>query len=346
MHLAHIWKKFSKPLRYLLVLSLISYLVASGSLDLAALAKFFSPKNLPYIGLVFLILAGWAVCMALRQKIILAACGSACSFFASVKIIMIGLFYNNFLPGGFGGDLVRLTYLRHYTARSFSSLTSILLLERGLGLVGLSTCTLAAGAILLSQQAITLKALPATLIAALSLPILGVAVLAFLRFPWLEERVKEWIRRSLGTAGQEFFLVSPKVFRQKKELTFILLLSLGNTLLCMVAIGILAAQLFDLRAFWAYALLSPGVMFIGAVPVTPGNLGWLETVAQTVYNFFGISGGAVVFLLWRIVTCAFSLTGGFWQMVAGKVVAQSRGNPLVSAAPEPPEFTASRSGGE
>jgi glycosyltransferase 2 family protein len=327
MQLVLIWKKFSKPLRYLLVLSLIFYLVASGSLDLATLARIFRPKNLPAIGLVFLILAGWTLCMARRQQLILAACGSPCSFLASFKVIMIGLFYNNFLPGGFGGDLVRLTYLRQYTARSYSSLTSILLLERGLGLVGLSVCTLAAGALLVSQRVIALQVLPATLIAALCLPILGVAVIVCVRFPWLEEYVKAWIRRSLGTTGQEFFLVSPKVFRQKKELVLILLLSLANTLLCMVAIGILAAQLYDLRAFWPYALLSPAVMFIGAVPVTPGNLGWVETVAQTVYNLCGVPGGALVFLLWRVITCAFSLTGGLWQMVAGKVAIQPGGNP-------------------
>jgi uncharacterized protein (TIRG00374 family) len=327
MNLALIWKKFSKPLRYLLVLSLISYLVASGDLNLPTLAKFFRLENLPCIGLLFMILAALMLCMGRRQQLILAACGAAISFWASFKVVLVGMFYNNFLPGGFGGDLMRLTYLRQYTARSFPSLTSILLLERGLGLVGLSACTLAAGAILVSQRAIALEALPAALIAALSLPILGVAVMACLRWPWLEERFKEWVRRSLGTTGQEFFLVSPKVFRQKKELSFILLLSLGNTLLCMLAIGILAAQLYNRRAFWPYALLSPGVMFIGAVPVTPGNLGWVETVAQTVYNLCGVPGGAMVFLLWRVITCSFSLTGGLWQMFAGKVATQPGGNP-------------------
>jgi len=321
MYLPVIWKKLAKPLRYLLVLGLIYYLVARGDLDLPSLAKFFRLENSACIGLLFLIFAGSMLCVARRQQLILAACGAAVSFCVSFKVVMVGMFYNNFLPGGFGGDLVRLTYLRQGTGRSYPSLTGILLLDRVLGLVGLSACALAAGAVLVSRRVIALEVLPVAFIAALCLPILGVAALAFLRFPWLEERFKEWVRRSLGTAGQEFFLISPKVFRQKQVLSLALLLSLANMLLVMTGIGILAAQMFNLRAFWPYALLAPDVMFIGIVPVTPGNLGWMEAVAQAVYNLFGISGGAVVFFIWRVIACVFSLTGGLWQMFTGGVPA-------------------------
>lgn len=322
MYLAVIWKKIAKPLRYLLVLGLIAYLVARGDLDLASLAKFFRLENLACIGLLFLILAGSMLCMARRQQLILAACGAAISYCVSFKVVMVGMFYNNFLPGGFGGDLVRLTYLRQGTGRSYASLTGMLLLDRVLGLVGLSACALAAGAVLVSRRVIALEVVPAAFILILCLPILSVAAVTCLRFPWLEERLKEWVRRSLGTAGQEFFLISPKVFRQRQVLALALLLSLANMLLAMTGIGILAAQLFNLQAFWPYALLSPGVMFIGIVPVTPGNLGWMEAVAQTVYNLFGISGGAVVFFIWRVIACAFSLTGGLWQMFTGGVAAR------------------------
>jgi glycosyltransferase 2 family protein len=327
MDLAVLRKKIVKPLRYLLVLSLVFYLVARGDLNLASLAKFFRLENLPCICLLFLILVCSMLCMARRQQLILSACGSVVAFRVSFKVVLIGMFYNNFLPGGFGGDLTRLAYLRQGTGRSYSSLTGILLLDRVLGVVGLSTCALAAGVVLVSRRIVALETFPAVLIAALCLPLIGVTAVACLRFPRLEARFKVWIRRSLGTAGEEFFLISPRVFRQKQVLSLTLLLSLIITLLCMVGIGILAAQLYDLRAFWPYALLSPAVMFIGAVPVTPGNLGWVETVAQTVYNLCGVPGGALVFLLWRVITCAFSLTGGLWQMVAGKVAIQPGGNP-------------------
>jgi hypothetical protein len=326
MYLAVIWKKIAKPLRYLLILSLVAYLVSRGDLDPAALAKFFRLENLPCIGLLFLILAGSMLCVARRQQIILAACGATISYCVSFKVVMVGMFYNNFLPGGFGGDLVRLTYLRQGTGRSYSSLTGILLLDRVLGLVGLSACALAAGAVLVSRRVIGLEVVPTVFILVLCLPILGVAAVTFLRFPWLEERFKEWVRRSLGAAGQEFFLISPKFFRQKQALAQALLLSLANMLLAMTGIGILAAQLFSLQAFWPYALLSPGVMFIGMVPVTPGNLGWVEAVAQTVYNLCGIGGGAVVFLIWRVIACVFSLTGGLWQMFTGGVAARTGEN--------------------
>ena len=74
---------------------------------------------------------------------------------------------------------MRLTYLRQYTGRSYSSLTGILLLDRVLGLVSLSLCALGAGAVLVSRRLIALEVLPASLIVALLLPILGVAAAGF-----------------------------------------------------------------------------------------------------------------------------------------------------------------------
>jgi len=142
MYLAVIWKKIARPLRYLLVLLLIYYLVARGDLDLRPMARFFRLENLPCLGLLFLILAGSMLCLARRQQLILAACGTAISFGVSFKVVMVGMFYNNFLPGGFGGDLIRLNYLRQGTRRSYSSLAGILLLDRFLGVVGLSACAL------------------------------------------------------------------------------------------------------------------------------------------------------------------------------------------------------------
>ena len=182
-----------------------------------------------------------------------------------------------------------------------------------------------AGAVLVSRQVVALEVLPFAFIAALCLPLLTVTAISCLRFPRLEERFKAWIGSLLGTAGQEFISIAPTVIRQKQILALALLLSFANISLIMAGIGILAAQLFNLRAFWPYALLSPVIMLIGIVPVTPGNLGWMETVAQTVYYFFGISGGAVVFLIWRIITCAFSLVGGIWQMFTGGVAVRHPG---------------------
>ena len=77
---------------------------------------------------------------AARWRILLAAYGApnrpSIPFLA--RVYLVGFFYNNFLPGGVGGDVVRgIVTRRSFGARGATASMTVVLVERALGLSGL-----------------------------------------------------------------------------------------------------------------------------------------------------------------------------------------------------------------
>lgn len=62
-----------------------------------------------------------------------------------LRLYLIGLFYNTFVPGGIGGDVVRAVAVRHaFGSRGLAGALSVVLVERAMGLGGM--CLLVASA--------------------------------------------------------------------------------------------------------------------------------------------------------------------------------------------------------
>jgi len=80
------------------------------------------------------------VVAAVRWRLLFPACGieERPSVLALFRVHLIGMFYNSFLPGGLGGEVVRAIAIRPVMgARGFPGAMAIVLLERVLGVVGL-----------------------------------------------------------------------------------------------------------------------------------------------------------------------------------------------------------------
>jgi uncharacterized membrane protein YbhN (UPF0104 family) len=77
---------------------------------------------------------------SVRWKILMRAYGAERlpSIWRLFRAYMIGLFYNTFLPGGIGGDVVRGVITREaFGERSATAGVTVVLVERGFGLAGL-----------------------------------------------------------------------------------------------------------------------------------------------------------------------------------------------------------------
>ena len=77
---------------------------------------------------------------AVRWRILLAAYGAPNrpSVFFLARVYFIGFFYNNYLPGGVGGDLVRGVVTRQsFGDKGAAASVTVVLVERALGLSGL-----------------------------------------------------------------------------------------------------------------------------------------------------------------------------------------------------------------
>jgi uncharacterized protein (TIRG00374 family) len=124
-------------LKWLLPLGLIAWLLASGKLDLRALARVFGDPIL--LGANVL---GWAGCALLlaaaRWKLLLGEAGAGLPLLRAMRLQFIALFMNTAVPGNVAGDV----YKNVLAARTIPALTltrslTVVMVERVLGLAAL-----------------------------------------------------------------------------------------------------------------------------------------------------------------------------------------------------------------
>ena len=133
-----LWRWVMLALRILIPLVILGYLLMVVPLrDTLASLKAIPPWAFAAglaIGLSGILVSGW------RWQLLFAACGirERPSVLTLFGLHLVALFYNSFLPGGVGGEVVRGVATRHIMgSRGLSGALAIVLLERTLGTAGL-----------------------------------------------------------------------------------------------------------------------------------------------------------------------------------------------------------------
>lgn len=262
-------------------------------------------------GLIGAATCGYALFLLLsnlRWRLMLAAQGMRFGFLRLLKILLVGVFFNNLLPTAIGGDVARVVYTRRAGGAKALSAT---LMDRGIGFVGLFSLTLlAAGAIYLTTgESILLGFSIAGLLGLLALFGLlfsrrlqpGIERLLFGLRPWgLGER--------LGRVHQGFTL-----YRDRPR---VLLLGLFLSMAIQIAISGVW-WLIDLAHHGGlplirYLLYIPIIGVISMIPITPGGLGIREA---SFYGFSTTQGLAPpqavsIALLHLLINLGFGVAGG------------------------------------
>lgn len=307
-------KRTLLPLRAL-KLAVLAALLAYVGLGLRdqteALSGALTLRMLPALAAAGLCLFLNQVTMAQRQSLLLRHVGSPLPLGQSLRITLAGLFANNFMPAGVGHDLTRMVCLRGHGEQTTASLGGLVLLDRFLGLMGLSVL---AACSLLALWNFYPQAVPGEagrlLIAAMLVPLpLGLAILALRHGATFELLSTLAGRLPLGGKIQEL-LTGMRAFSSRKR---VLLMALGLSALghlyTVLGVALIAWGLSDLHGALGSTLVSPLVFFASSIPVTPSNLGWTEAVADAAWGVFGMRGGMVIFLAWRAVTMLVSISG-------------------------------------
>src|SRR5882724_9232559 len=81
------------------------------------------------------------IAAAIRWQILLRVQGIRLSFFRLIGLFFIGLFYNQFLPGGTGGDIIKSYYLLKETPDKKAGALLAVVFDRFIGLVALVAVT-------------------------------------------------------------------------------------------------------------------------------------------------------------------------------------------------------------
>src|SRR5512138_1956821 len=119
-----------------LVISVGLLVVLLRRADLAQIADALRHANVMWIALALAIYAAVLAVSAWRWDMLLAAQDVRVPFPRLIESFLVATFFNNFLPSNVGGDVIRIADTAK-PAGSKTAATTVVLLDRGIGLLGL-----------------------------------------------------------------------------------------------------------------------------------------------------------------------------------------------------------------
>lgn len=232
-------------------------------------------------------------CMA-RWKAILDAQDMKLGWQRVNTIFFIGLFFNSFMIGPTGGDLIKAYYTARETNHKKTEAVTTIFIDRIIGLLvmALIVCTmiLVRWDFFMAHNVTRVFAWPSLIVC---LILLGGSVVAFSVhlfevFPWL----KRWnhiaaigkIMDTLERAYNAFY-----VCRRNPRLLLGLVLYCLAIQLLFIGVGALVGRALGLDLpLLAYLTFFPLVALISGIPITPGGIGIREGASVKLWSVMGV----------------------------------------------------------
>ncbi len=299
------WDRLLLVLKILIAAGLIIFLFTSGRLDFAVILNSYEYPIYLFSGVLCYTLAlvtpifRWWI-LARVQRLPLGA-------FDALRLTMIGYFFNLFVPGGSGGDVIRAAYvIRDCQERRAQALT-IAFVDRGLGLHAL----LLLGVSILFIQPMVLTNHPALkpwilLIAGM----LIIGTIGPLCLVW--ERTNGFIMRLCGRiiGGADAWHEAMKLYRDRPGMLCIAyFFSIGSVVFNALAIHFMMLAVGSTPTVSESLAIAPLVILANTLPFTPGGVGVAESASAGFYTLVGVPGGANGMLLTRFFIVMFALLG-------------------------------------
>ncbi len=271
-----------------------------------------------WLAISFAVYGVSAVAGALPWAWLLRGAGSATGDGRLVRLYLIGLFFNNFLPANVGGDIYKVIDLgrqEHNPQRAFAAT----ILDRLLGLAALTLVAVAAAAIALGAR---IAVPPVTWVLAVVLVLLAAAggLLLSRRGAAAVRRLLERLRLPALSRHVEPVATAFQIYRgQPGVLTRALVAGLVIQAL-RVAVHVLVARGLGLDLSGAQVLqffvLVPVLAVSLTLPITINGIGLREALAALLLPWTGLPAQAMVAVevTTFLVQVGFSLVGGvlFW----------------------------------
>jgi glycosyltransferase 2 family protein len=269
-------------------LSALAFAVVAFSVDLSAAWERAANQSLPYIVLSVAILSVQLLLGGLRWHAILARLGANPSLRDSVRLYYISAFFNAYLWGAVGGDVLRawLTYRRQLSAKV--AINSVVL-DRIAAIAGVALLVLTTAPAFFARVGNTLPMyIPLGLACAGLAGILVTANLRRMPAAWLSSRLARYLQ-SLGGSVQQIFL-TPKAA----------LPVLGFAIAAQIALGLatfsMAASLGIKVSMLDCIVLMQPVALLANLPISVGGWGVRETAVVLLFGLIGVPSSAALVL--------------------------------------------------
>jgi len=238
---------------------------------------------------------------------------------AAVRLGLVGNFFNTFLPGAVGGDLLKAAFIAREQQRRTVAVATVMI-DRAIGLWALFVLVALTGSTfwLIGDSAVRDQP-NLRLIIRIALVVVGAslvlwAVLGLL--PDRRARVFNWRLRHIPKVGHSAaeFWTALWLYRTKGRviLTALLMSLVGHTCSVLMFICVVTAfQPASMPTISQHFLLVPIGMAAQAIPITPGGLGVGEAVFKKLYTMVGQQGADAIWgsLGQRMLAWSFGLIG-------------------------------------
>ena len=294
-------------------IGLLVYLAKSGLINFPALKHLLTMWPLTLAALVLILLhitlISWRLSLLFRPQ------GLALPLRTSLRLTLVGFFFDVFLPGASGGTVAKLFYATRENGGRRTEVATVVVFDRIVGLLSLLFLPLIfaplfpqliSGVRVLRVILISYAAISSFLIAVLLVCLLSQSLAARLAAGIHYPPLRKLALRALETIGA--YRRSPAT----------LLSAIGLSLLANLAIvGVIALGLLAVSpgsVAWRICLIVPIGQIVNSLPLTPGGLGVGEIAFNTLFKLAGLSGGAEALLCWRIWTVLISGLGLFFYV--------------------------------
>ncbi len=270
------------------------------------------------LGLSFILVGGTLFIGVARWRMMLNVHGLNLSFGRATEISLVAHFFNSFLLGTAGGDVMKAYYAARETHHKKSEAVIAVFVDRVVGLwamLGFAAVMIVPNVSLFQQPGLRRAGAFVVLMAG------AATVFAYLAFRggvsrrwtsariWLRKLPKgEWLERSLDNC-REFG-------KQRGFVTRSLALSMVLNFVCVLQFWVLARGLDMKVSLTVLCFVVPTVICIAAVPIVPGGLGVRENLFVQLLASSVVGADATDALSLSLLAFAGSL---FWSLIGGVV---------------------------
>ena len=308
---------------------LLAYLAESGFIRLRDLDRLLAawPLTLLALALIFLHigLISW------RLSLLFPPQGLHLSYPAAVKLNLVELFFDNFLPGAAGGTVAKLFYATRENEGRRAEVATVVLFDRLIGIFSLILLPLLFAPfffkLVWSVHVLKVLLFTYSAICLCLLAIFFVALFSRVSGDRLAGAIRFRPLRRLATRA----LLAIVAYRGRRAtLLFALALSfLANlAIIGVISVGVLVVHPASLA--WRLCLIVPIGQVVNSLPTTPGGLGVGEVAFHALFRLSALRGGAEAMLCWRIWGILVSGLGMLIYLRGmGRSVVQAPGPPAV-----------------
>ncbi|MEW6744735.1 MAG: lysylphosphatidylglycerol synthase transmembrane domain-containing protein [Planctomycetota bacterium] len=300
--------------KFLFAAAIITYMLATGKLDLHEIASFSHRKMM--ILKVVLTLAGVYLLVTIRWYYLLKWQGLSTTFKTVLRINCIGLFFNCFMPGAVGGDIVKAFYVaKENTANRTRAIVTIII-DR---IMGFETLMLVAFVALIANYRVMSSNIHLKGLGLLVALYIGISIVAAAAV--FSRRVKRFL---LWIGVKKLVTMLPKkeiLFKiydafhiyanQKQRLLKAMAITIPLDLLNIYMFYTIGREMGESAvAATSYFTAVPVGLLMLALPVAPAGIGVGQAAFHQLFEWFGADSGqigATIITVYQIITITVNM---------------------------------------